>query len=48
MNTITQILAAIEGETGLEPKPFSSRTIQELPVVTYVAYPQGDNGVVES
>lgn len=48
MNNITQILAAIEGETGLTAFPFSSRSIHQLPVITYLAYPQGDNAVVES
>ena len=48
MNIITNILTAIEQETGIEPIPFSSSTIQNLPSITYTAYRQGDNAVIET
>lgn len=48
MNTITNILSTIETATGIEPIPFSSSTINTLPSITFIAYRQGDNAVVES
>jgi hypothetical protein len=48
MNNIRTILAAMEQATGITPQAFSSRTISQLPSVSYIAYPQSDNAVVES
>lgn len=48
MNIIKELLAEIAATTGIEPTAFSSRVITELPSVSYQAYRQGDNAVVES
>ena len=48
MNVITTLLSAIGDRTGIEPTPFSSSNINNLPCVSYTAYRQGDNAVVES
>ncbi len=48
MNIIRQLNAAVEEAAGIAPRAFSSRTITQLPCVTYQAYRQGDNAVVES
>ena len=48
MNVITNLLSAIKGRTGIEPTPFSSKNISSLPCISYTAYRQGDNAVVES
>ncbi len=48
MNNIRQILGAIEGATGISPKAFSTRLISQPPAITYLAYPQRDNAIVES
>ncbi len=47
MNVIKQLLTAIEGATGIEPDAFSSVKINSLPCISYTAYRQADNGVVE-
>lgn len=48
MNVIINLLSAIESRTGIEPTPFSSSNIASLPCISYTAYRQGDNAVVES
>lgn len=48
MNNIRQILGAIGQATGIQPQAFSTRTISQLPAITYLAYPQRDNAIVES
>lgn len=48
MNNIPDILEEISSATGIEPVPFSSKTIQELPSISYTMYRQGDNAVVET
>lgn len=48
MNILVDILKAIKDRTQIEPIPFNSSTIQNLPSITYIAYRQSDNAVVES
>lgn len=48
MNVINSLLSAIETETGITPAAFSSLNIYNLPCITYTAYRQGDNAVIES
>lgn len=48
MNIIKTLIDAIGDELGIEPKPFSSRLLSQLPAITYTAYPQRDNAIVES
>lgn len=48
MNVIQNILLTISGNTGIDPVPFNSTTIQNLPSISYIAYRQGDDGVKES
>ncbi len=48
MNAITNLLSAIEARTGIEPRPFSSSNIESLPCISFTAYRQGDNAVIES
>lgn len=48
MNIIRDINDAIEQATGITPLAFSSRSTYNLPCVTYLAYRQGDNAVVET
>ena len=48
MNNLQDILLAIEQATDIAPEPFSSKSIMSLPSISYIAYRQGDNGVVES
>ena len=47
MNNIIQI-AAIEEATGIEPSAFSAYNIQEVPSISFTAYRQQDNAVVEA
>lgn len=48
MNVIGDILEEISSATGIEPVAFSSKTVQELPSISYTMYRQGDNAVVET
>ena len=48
MNVINTLLSVIEASSGIEPTPFNSSNINNLPSVSYTAYRQGDNAVVES
>lgn len=48
MNVIINLLTAIEERTGIEPVPFSSSNIHNLPCISFTAYRQGDNAVIES
>lgn len=48
MNVITNLLNAIEERTDIRPVPFNSTTIQSLPSISYIAYRQGDNAIIES
>ena len=48
VDTLRSLRSAICSATGIEPVPFSSKTIQELPSISYTMYRQGDNAVVET
>lgn len=47
MNSIIQINAAIAEATGIAPSAFTAFNITEVPSITFTAYRQGDNAVVE-
>ena len=48
MNVINNLLSAIEARTGVKPTAFSSFNINNLPCISFTAYRQGDNAVIES
>ena len=48
MDVIFNLLSAIEERTGIQPTPFSSSNIESLPCISFTAYLQSDNAVVES
>ena len=49
MNVIQNLLDEIESATSVEPVAFSSKEpITSLPSITYTAYRQSDNAVVET
>ena len=48
MDVILNLLSAIEALTGIKPEAFSSFNISNLPCISYTAFKQGDNAVVES
>ena len=48
MNNIKKLLSAIEKATGIKPTAFKSTEISKVPAISYTAYRQSDNAVVES
>lgn len=48
MRQLSNLLQAIQAETGVTPSAFSIYSVEELPAISYTIYPQGDTGAVES
>lgn len=48
MNVIKNLLTTIESTTGIKPVAFSSSSIQNLPCISYTAFRQYDDAVIES
>ena len=44
---IKLVLDAIKDETGITPKPFSSKSVNNFPAITYQVYKTSDDGVKE-